>query len=429
MKGWSFSKAPTFRLNKYPMSKKITFLVLSCIASQLLMAQNPLTDLIQQNKALFGDIFDRPAHYELQIIYTQIDRDSHNIPSFTSYQYETPTNRYFYPASTVKMPTAFVALEKLNQLSIVGLDKNSAMRTGIGSAPQTAKNLDASAENLVPSIAHYIKKIFLVSDNDAYNRLYEFIGQRQLNETLWKKGFTDTRLIHRLSLPDYTKVTNQYTNPVTFYEGDTVLYHQGEVFSKAEPGLDLMNEIKGKGYENKEGQIVNKPFDFTAKNYISLQHLQDLLRTVLFPTSVPKEQRFDLTESDYELLYQYMSQSPRVSAFPKYNQPDGYVKFFLFGGDEEHIPEHIRIFNKVGDAYGYLTDVAYIIDLKNNIEFMMAATIHVNDNRTYNDGVYEYEEKGFPFFRNLGQLVYDYELKRERKYGVDLERFSKISYK
>jgi len=410
------------------MTKKILLLYLSFMITNKMMAQNPLVDLIQQNKTTFGDIFDRPDHYEVQIIYTQIDRDSTNSPSFTSFQYGNAGNRYFYPASTVKMPTAFAALEKLNRLSIIGLDKNSAMRTGIGSEPQTGKNLDASAENLSPSIAHYIKKIFLVSDNDAYNRLYEFVGQQQLNEILWKKGFTDTRIIHRLSSPGYNKQTNQYTNPVTFYQGDKVLYHQGEVFSQANTTVQLTNEIKGKGYKNKEGKIIQQPFDFTTRNYISLHNLHDLLQTILFPQAVPATQRFDLIESDYDLLYQYMSQRPRTSIFPKYDKPDGYVKFFLFGGDEEHIPEHIRIFNKVGDAYGYLTDVAYVIDLNNKVEFMIAATIHVNDNRIYNDNVYEYKEKGFPFFRNLGRLVYEYELKRERKYEVDLGRFSSLDY-
>jgi len=120
-----------------------------------------------------------------------------------------------------------------------------------------------------------------------------------------------------------------------------------------------------------------------------------------------------------------MSQRPRTSTFPKYDKPDGYVKFFLFGGDEEHIPEHIRIFNKVGDAYGYLTDVAYVIDLKNKVEFMMAATIHVNDNRIYNDGVYEYEGKGFPFFEQLGRLVYDFEMLRKREFTPNLSRFQR----
>ncbi len=392
-------------------------------------AQNPLQDLLIKNKQAFGDILDRPAHYETQIIYTQIDRDSVNVPSFTSFEYGVNTDQYFYPASTVKFPTALVALEKLNQLKVIGLDENTPMRTDAGSPPQTKAFTDATSENVLPSIAHYIKKIFLVSDNDAYNRLYEFVGQEQLNKSLRDKGFTDTRLIHRLSEPGYDSLSNQYTNPVTFYTGNKILYHQGEVQSKAPPSLKLENEIKGKGYENNVGKIIAEPFDFRNKNYCSLRDLHALLQTTLFPESVPINQRFDLTESDYQILYQYMSQHPREGQYPYFDQPDGYVKFFLFGGNEEKIPDHIRIFNKVGDAYGYLTDVAYVIDLKNNIEFMIAATIHVNDNRIYNDGVYEYETKGFPFFKKIGQLVYEYELGREREYPANLNRFRNIDYK
>ena len=409
--------------------KRSILLLLSLLSTIPFFAQNPLQELLTKNNQAFGDVLDRPAHYETQIIYTQIDRDSANVPSFTSFEYGINTTQYFYPASTVKFPTALVALEKLNQLNIIGLDKNTPMRTAIGSPPQTKAFVDATAENVLPSIAHYIKKIFLVSDNDAYNRLYEFIGQQQLNEALWNKGFTDIRLIHRLSEPGYDSLSNQYTNPITFYKGDKILYHQGEVSSSAYPELGLEKEIKGKGYENKEGKIINEPFDFRYKNYCSLRNLQDLLQTTLFPESVPEKQRFGLKESDYQLLYQYMSQRPREGQYPYFDQPDGYVKFFLYGGKEEKIPDHIRIFNKVGDAYGYLTDVAYVIDLKNNIEFMIAATIHVNDNRIYNDGVYEYDTTGFPFFKTLGQFIYDYELERKRLYPADLSKFRNIDYK
>ncbi|MFK7980385.1 MAG: serine hydrolase [Saprospiraceae bacterium] len=377
--------------------------------------QNLLLEIIQQNKATFGDIFDRPDHYEVQIIYTQIDRDSNNQPHFKSHYYHLDSTNYYYPASTVKMPTAFVALEKLNQLNIKGLDKFTPMRNGIGTTPQTAAATDASAKNLLPSIAHYIKKIFLVSDNDAYNRLYEFIGQETLNKSLHDKGFTDLRLIHRLSAPGYTAETNRHTNPVTFYKNDKVLYHQGEVYSETPTDLGLQNEIKGKGYADNEGKIIHAPFNFTAKNYISLQNLHDILKTVLFPESVPAHQRFDLTEADYQFLYKYMSMTPKASDYPKYDKPDGYVKFFMYGGDAPTIPDHIKIFNKVGDAYGYLTDVAYVVDTKNKVEFMVAATIHVNGNGVYNDGVYEYDGVGFPFFRELGEMIYAKELNRGQK--------------
>ena len=395
------------------------FLLLSIVT----FSQNPLLNIIEQNKTTFGTVFERPEHFEIQIIYTQIDRDKDNTPHFKSYAYRLDSTSYYYPASTVKMPASFVALEKLNQLNIIGIDKLSPMYNHAGSPPQTSRLVDASAKNLLPSIAHYIKKIFLVSDNDAYNRLYEFIGQASLNKALWEKGYNNLRIIHRLSEPGYTPMTNKYTNPVSFIDNDKILYHQGEVFSEVDSNLDLQKQIKGKGYANSEGLIINKPFDFSQKNYVSLQNLHDILKAVLFPEAVPDWQQFDLTKEDYAFLYKYMSMPPGASDYPSYDKPDGYVKFFMFGGDAPKIPEHIKIFNKVGDAYGYLTDVAYVIDTKNNIEFMLAATIHVNENRIYNDGVYEYEQIGFPFFKNLGNLIYEYELERPRMQTPNFERF------
>ena len=60
----------------------------------------------------------------------------------------------------------------------------------------------------------------------------------------------------------------------------------------------------------------------------------------------------------------------------------------------------------------HLTDVAYIVDSENSIEFMLAATIHVNANGIFNDGIYEYDELGFPFMAELGKQVYKYELSK-----------------
>ena len=82
----------------------------------------------------------------------------------------------------------------------------------------------------------------------------------------------------------------------------------------------------------------------------------------------------------------------------------------MYGDNKADIPEHITIFNKVGIAYGYLTDCAYIIDEKSGIEFFLSATIHVNDNMTYNDGNYEYDDIGRPFLAELGRQVYLHEM-------------------
>jgi hypothetical protein len=167
--------------------------------------------------------------------------------------------------------------------------------------------------------------------------------------------------------------------------------------------------------------------DFSHSNYISVESLQGILRSVLFPGAVPEKERFRLTDADYGLLYRSLSMLPRESVDPAYpdrdEHYDSYVKFFLFGDSRQRIPDHVRIFNKSGEAYGYLLDDAYVVDFEAGVEFLLTAVLQVNANQIYNDDQYEYEEIGVPFLARLGQAVYEYELGRERPRRPDLSRF------
>ena len=55
------------------------------------------------------------------------------------------------------------------------------------------------------------------------------------------------------------------------------------------------------------------------------------------------------------------------------------------------------------------------MDFENNIEFFLSAVIHVNENRIYNDGNYEYDAIGLPFFGELGRAVLAHEQARKAK--------------
>lgn len=408
---------------------KVQLLLLSLLTAIAVQAQDFDLEAYLKEDSLLNVVFSQPDKFQAQLIYTQIDRTQDNTPQFTSYTLGVTPTRYFYPASTVKMPTAFLALEKLNQLNLIHLDKTSVMLTGAGRSPQTAATVDLSAKSGLPSVEQYVKKIFLVSDNDAYNRLYEFLGQAGLNEQLQTKGFEQTRIIHRLSVSGYDVEGNRHTNPVSFLTNDQLTYHQGQRYSIFKSPLQLQNELAGKAYMNSEDKIVNEPFDFRYKNFVALQDLHDMLKTVLFPLSVPEKQRFNLTAEDYQFLYKMMSMYPRESQHPKYEkESDDYVKFYLYNAGKDTLPDHIRVFNKVGWAYGFLTDVSYIIDFEKGIEFMVAAVIHVNENETYNDGVYEYDEIGMPFFRQIGKRLMDYETTRKRPNPPNLSRFSIEQY-
>ena len=353
--------------------------------------------------------------FQYQIIYTQINRNRRNKPSFKHYYLNVDKGRYFNPASTVKLPTVLAALEKINDLAVKGIDKYTPMFTDSGYTGQTRVAADTSSQNGLPSVAHYAKKVFLVSDNDAYNRLYEFVGQQRLNETLWQKGYTDTRITRRF-VP-MTPEENRYTNPIRFVREGKVLYQQPLTQSKI--NFDFSKPILiGKAHYNREDKLINTPMDFTTHNNLPLQHLQQMLQSVLFPKSVPKRQRFRLTKDDYRFLYQYMAMLPSQSQYPNYDTTeffDSYTKF-LYKDGKSKIPAHLRIFNKTGWSYGFLTDASYVIDLENKVEYMITAVIYVNRDGVLNDNKYEYTEVGYPFFGELGRILYQHELARKRKH-------------
>jgi hypothetical protein len=369
-----------------------------------------LEHLLESQPGHFGTVLEDPARYRVQILYTQIDRDADNRPSFRSFSYRLDPDEYFYPASTVKLPTAALALEKLAALGIDGVDRDTEMRVGDEAAGK--------------SVGRYVREVLLVSDNQAFNRLYDFLGQEPLNKRLHEMGFAGTRLMHRLEIA-LSVEDNRRTGPVRFVDGDAVVYEEGAVYSATD--LTAPQPIPLGKAEIIGGERVAGPKDFAVKNAYPLQAQHDVIKALMFPDAVDARMRFALSDDDYTFLYRNMSGYPGESGIPEYadahSYPEGYVKFLVYGGDAPEIPANIRIFNKVGDAYGFLTDAAYIVDFENNVEFILAATIFTNANETFNDDTYEYDEIALPFMRHLGKAIYEIELERERPHAPDLSRF------
>jgi hypothetical protein len=396
--------------------------------SQAMAQENVLESILKAHPESFQKLMENSGHYRLQILYTQIDRDAKNQAHFKTFRYRADSKEYFYPASTVKLAASVLALEKLNAK---GLDKSLTMTTLKNRDSQIEVNQDSSAADGRPSVEHYIKKILLVSDNEAYNRLYEFLGQQDFNETMKKKGFEGVRLTHRLQVP-LARLENQYTNPVEFLDAkNQVVYAQKEAFN-ANPYAAENPILLGKGVMNDAGIIESKPLDFSLKNAYPLAAQHEFLKRLYFPNSFPKNKRFNLKKDDYSFLYKYMSKYPTESKDPTYSGTDmnfpTYCKFLYYGSEKQaKLNPHVRIFNKVGDAYGFLLDNAYVVDFNKGIEFLVTAVILCNEDEVFNDEIYDYDTIGFPFFKALGQHIYDYESKRKKAILPDLD-YLKFNY-
>jgi hypothetical protein len=387
-----------------------------------------LIQILSENEnPIFQQVLKNPAAYRLQVIYTEINRNKHNKPSFKNYYYNYDPDLYFNPASTVKLPLAFLSLEKLNEMKVKGVNKYTPMQFDSSYEKQARLYRDTSSQNKLPSIAQFVRKAFLVSDNDAYNRMYQFVGQQSINRNLHAKGYQMIRITRQFM--GFTPEQNRHTNQVRFIKEDgSLLYLQPAVYNP--DSFYFPGPIKiGKAHYNRDDSLINEPIDFTFANYLSLKDLQQILQSALFPSSAPKAQRFKFSKDDYRFLYQYLSQLPSETNYPKYDTGkfyDSYVKFFFKHGSR-HLPAGVRVFNKVGWSYGFLTDVSYVTDFKNNVEFMLSATVYVNSDGVLNDNKYDYDNIGYPFLYELGQTIYNYELQRHRSYKPDLSKF-KIAY-
>jgi hypothetical protein len=222
---------------------------------------------------------------------------------------------------------------------------------------------------------------------------------------------------------------NKHTNAIRFVKNNQLIYSQPALYSRF--NFDFSRKILiGRGHWNRNDSLIKEPMDFTTHNNLPLEDLQKMLQSVLFPKSVSKTQRFHLTDDDYRLLYHYMSAYPSESKFPNYDTSeyfDSYTKFFYKTGKQK-IPEHIRIFNKTGWSYGFLTDASYVVDFKNKVEFMLSAVIYVNADGILNDNKYEYESIGYPFFNQIYKVIYEYELERKKLHLPDLSSFKINKY-
>jgi hypothetical protein len=392
---------------------------------KLTPADSPLLDSLIQANPLLKRVATNPQ-YELQIIYTQINRDAQNRPTFIPHTYHLNPQQYFNPASLVKLPVVALSLEKLNDLNKPGVTRRTIMATSTAYRCQTPVPFAAPADSdRTATVGNYIKRMLLVSDNLAYNRLYEFLGQRPLNERLQKLGYPNARITRRFAPCD--TAANRHTNPISFHtpQGDT-LYKQPAQYNPIAYRSPLGRVLKGRAHQVGT-RIIREPYDFTTANHLPLPDITSLLQSILFPESVPAAQRLHLTPTDYAFLRRYLHATPHESGFHLYTPAryfDAYKKYLYYGRNPE-IPYQstLHIYNIVGMSHGFLADIAYFADSLHQTEFFLSAVLYINQDGIINDGAYEYDSIGQPFLAQLGRQIQQYESQHPHQYRPNLTEF------
>lgn len=347
--------------------------------------KNPIERVMTSQKSQIKAVFDAIEDHEVQILFTEIKRQ-HDTVYFEDHVYQVDDSCYFYPASTVKLPIAILALEKLNTNKLI--DRN------------TVFNLEN--DSIKTTVSKAIERVFAVSDNTAFNQLFEYLGKDYINLKLKEKGIKGS-VSHRLSVANSDDLK---TKPLVFYNNNKVVFKTSSHINDPIKPLKLKKLKKGKGFKVGDS-LVNAPMDFALKNYLPLTALHGIMKRIMFPQLYPKKAQFHLTENDRNFIKQAMGMLPHEAGYVSKEYHESYVKYLMFGDSKTPIPKHVKIYNKVGRAYGTLTDCAYIINQKTNKEYIITATIHVNENQVFNDNIYEYDTIGLPFLAELGRQLVD----------------------
>ena len=155
-------------------------------------SKSALNEIVDSMGAEFPNIVRNPEKHRLQILYTQINRNQKNEPTFKTFSFGVDTSRYFYPASSTKLPIAVLAVEKARMINEI--DIYDRFQILPGPVYRNGVDKDISSETGYPSLAHSIRNLFIISDNSANNYLYDFLGRDSI-PTIFEHKFASINAI------------------------------------------------------------------------------------------------------------------------------------------------------------------------------------------------------------------------------------------
>jgi beta-lactamase class A len=232
-----------------------------------------------------GSLIDQMKNWRGKVLFVKVN-ETQKTSQFDYYYYQAiyrDTNKnnfqdsndqgFFNPASTVKVGISALVLEQLNQMK---LPKETEYRI-LGSSRWYSFDKD-------------IKRVLIISDNEASNRLILFLGFQNLNLKMRTKGLNSFS-VNRLMLNQGTLVNSpafeiRFQRTITQLPPQTVFQY----FS--------CFEVKQK-----------------LGNCASATDLAEILIRLVQPDVYSPEKKFDLREEDRLWLQEVMSQTPQEAGF------------------------------------------------------------------------------------------------------------------
>jgi hypothetical protein len=358
-----------------------------------------VASVLARGGAALKDVLAAPKKYRFQVIYAPVTTPTQGPATLERHEYRADAE-YFFPASSMKVPIALAGYERLPTMRAAGIPSLSR------DASLRIFPLEGEAEPYVTTLARETWRALIVSDNFSANRLLAFTGHREANETLWGLRLGSARVHTGFSMtadsaPPEVSPRIGVVSPSGTIE-DIPARRSGLALPKTKAaGLDIGTAAIV------DGRRVPGPMSFADKNAISLRDLQDTLVRIVRPDLVAKgSPTGHVAKEDLAYLKKALGTLPSQSGIAGYDRnvvADYRLVPFLRGIERVLSRDKFEIYTKVGQAYGFLTANAYIVQKETGKGFFLLATIYANPNEVLNDDTYAYETIAFPVLADVAE--------------------------
>ena len=376
-------------------------ILLLAVCSSLLSCNSNPIELVLKSDPYLKEIIKDKEDYEIQVMLTKVNHNNTKI-DFQNYQYQHDENQYFYPASTIKLPIVVLTLKKINELRSKGSDITLKSKIILNNVDNYS---NFKLQDSITSFQNLIADIFLVSDNSASNILIDFIGYNYFNDEMQNAGFDRTYLNHKFNPDPYVNSTWQISD----LDNNMISsINDNQKIIKADDKINGLDKGERRYFN---GEILDESLNFSEKNRFSITDMHNLIKYIFYPEIFDKANTFNLNVEDYDFLRYWMSRFTYEDIGEKFigdeNFFETYNKFFIHGDEQSVSNKQIRVYNKIGQAYGTSIDNGLIKNYQDNVEFILTATIYTNKNKVINDNLYEYDDLAVPFLAKLSRAIYN----------------------
>ncbi|HWS27482.1 MAG TPA: serine hydrolase [Xanthomonadales bacterium] len=365
-----------------------------------------LTEILRAAGPQSRRILASPDEFELQVLWTRCERaDADAWRVAGEHSLGVQQKRWFAAASFVKLPLAALLLEQLCARGLI--DQIGALRVTVDAGPACAP-LPASTKNGWPML-RLLRAMCVVSDNLAYNALYELLGSDAIHRRLAELGYADCRVAARLGCGGAMRPGKLAARVV---DAAGKLVWDSPRNATEQPQLfPFGSALKGRAWAEGGKQIAG-PHDFSDSNFMPLPDVHRMMLELASGQALGDRPAFALCPKARALLAQIMALTPRACPDPVY-VPDQFAndhaKWLIPLDGDGHLPAGLSIASKNAQSYGYIGDSAFIVDQSRDLAFGLSAMVFVDRDGVLNDGDYAYADIGRPFLRELGAAVWAYE--------------------